>query len=333
MNELTSGGTLTAEENAFFETGGEAPIPADTGSDPAGGTTNDNGSGNPDGGTNSAEPGKTGGEPKNVPHAALHEERMRRKELSTKLQTVEQQLAEMRGKFSIIERLNAKPAGGEGEAPAGPPALEEDVFGHVKHVGETVEQIKKRLDDADAAAKAKTETDAAEHTFVSNYRNDAAAFETKTPDFKAAYNFLLATRAQELIAIGFDDPNAVAQAGGDEAAVHAARKALHDALMADERGIAELAFSKKKSPAETIYGLAKQRGYAPKAAGDGGKTKGAETLDNIERGQAAHKSLNDTGSGGGEDAMTAERLIAMPLAEFEAWSEKHPALARRLMGG
>jgi hypothetical protein len=31
--------------------------------------------------------------------------------------------------------------------------------------------------------------------------------------------------------------------------------------------------------------------------------------------------------------MTAERLLAMPMAEFEAWVEKNPAKARRIMGG
>jgi hypothetical protein len=46
----------------------------------------------------------------------------------------------------------------------------------------------------------------------------------------------------------------------------AAARAIHDALTADERGIAELAFAKKKSPAQTIYDLAQKRGYAKKGA-------------------------------------------------------------------
>ena len=170
------------------------------------------------------------------------------------------QIAELRGKFSVIERLNPK-AEGQTEQPTAPPTPEEDIFGNVKHVGETVQQIQKRLDDADAAAKAQTE----QTSFANNYRNDAARFEQKTPDFKAAYNHLLSSRASELIAIGYDDPKALAESGASQEEVHAAAKALHDALTADEFAIADLAFKKGKSPAEIIYGLAKQRGYAAAA--------------------------------------------------------------------
>ena len=115
----------------------------------------------------------------------------------------EKQLAEMRGKFAIIDRL--KLAGGEApaEAPAGPPAVEEDIFGAVKHVSETLAQMQKREADEKAAKEANEKAAAEQKTFVENYRKDAGEFESKTPDFKAAYNFLLNSRAAELKAIGY----------------------------------------------------------------------------------------------------------------------------------
>jgi hypothetical protein len=338
-------GGLTADEVAFFESGGESGLNTEAGSDNAGGaadTNNGDGSNAPDGGDNSADKGNKGGdktgEAKHVPLAALQEERTKRKALGDTVKSLETQLAEFRGKFSILERLGKQPAageGGEGDAPAGPPNPREDIFAAFDHVAGKLGDLEKQTTEEKAAAKAREEAETADRQFVSNYRNDAAQFEAKTPDFKPAYNFLLASRAQELIRIGYDDPNALAEAGADDAEVHAARKALHDALMADERGIAELAFSKKKSPAEIIYGLAQQRGYKKDGAKPGGdsKPKGDDVLDTIERGQAAHKSLSNTGGGSGEDAMTAERLISMPLAEFEAWTEKNPAAARRILGG
>lgn len=335
--DLAAGG-FTADEIAFFESNGESGLNTETeaGSEPAGGATE----------TDPPKPGadKGGEQDKggdkapqgHVPLAALHEERGKRKELGNTVKALEAQIAEFKGKFSILERLGKQPAAGEGSEgdTAGPPSAEDDIFGAVKHIGDQLAAVQKKATDDAAATKAKEEADAAERTFVTNYRADAAAFTEKNADFKDAYMFLLNTRAQELIAIGFDDPNVLAANHADPEDVHKARKALHDALTADERGIAELAFSKKKSPSEIIYGLAKQRGYAKKAAAGGdGKSKGEEALDAIERGQAANKSLSNTGGGSGEDAMTAERLIAMPIAEFEAWVEKNPAAAKRLMGG
>jgi hypothetical protein len=325
--------TLSTEEEAFFSSGGETGI-SDTGSDPAGGEGVDGG--NPGGETNPTDQdgkSKDGkGEPKHVPLSALQEERTKRKALGDTVKNLETQLAEMRGKFSILDRLNEKPGDQKTDAPAAPPSVEEDIFGAVKHVGETLAQMQKRLDDEKAANEKKTADEVAQQTFVNNYKADAAQFETKNPDYKQAYNFLLQTRASELIAIGYDDPMALQAAGAPIQEVQAAAKALHDALIADEKGIADLAFGKKKSPAQIIYDLAKQRGYkaAAKPADTG---KGAEKLDTIERGQQVNKSLTGAGGSDGGDQMTAERLLAMPLDEFEAWTAKNPAKAKRIMGG
>ena len=111
-------------------------------------------------------------------------------------------------------------------------------------------------------------------------------------------------------------------------------ESLHQALVADEFAIAEMAFARGKSPAEMIYALANQRGYKKADAAavpDAGAA--AEKLATIERGQAAHKSLSNTGGSSGDQDMTAQALIDMPADEFAAWCEKNPAKAKRLFGG
>jgi hypothetical protein len=65
---------------------------------------------------------------------------------------------------------------------------------------------------------------------------------------------------------------------------------LHNALIADELAIAQMAFQRGKSPAEMLYNLANQRGYKKEQAADA-KRAAAEKLEAIERGQAANKSL------------------------------------------
>lgn len=313
-NEI--GPSFSPEEDAFFSSGGESAIPADAGSDTAGGgdvATID---------TNKApaadKDGDKGGEKieKMVSLSALHEERQMRKERDADLRKAQTELAELRGKFSIIERLNLPGGENDPAAVVVPPTVDEDIFGAVKATGETVEQLKKRLDDADAATKAATERT----TFVTNYKADAAKFEATKPDYRRAYDFILNSRAAELKAIGYDTP-----------------EALHNALSADEFAIAEMAFAKGKSPAEMLYALALQRGYKTAPAegeakpGEGGTA--AERLETIAAGQAANKSLSDLGGEAPGGAMTAAQLIAMPMAEFEAWTEKNPAKAKKLMGG
>lgn len=308
---IDAGGTptLSAEEEAFFSSGGEKTIPAEGADAGAGG---EGGEGKPAGGE-----AKAGEAPKNdhVPLATFLEEKKARKELAGKLSEYEKQIAEFKGKFAIIDRLKL-PGEAAQAAPAGPPNPEEDIFGAVKHVGETVAQMQKRLDDQ-AKAMADAEKQAAEQkVFVDKYRADADAFEATNPDFKAAYNYLLNSRAAELKAIGYDTP-----------------QALHQALIADEMAIAQMAFERGKSPAEMLYNLANQRGYKKDAAADPGKGKAAEKLETIERGQAANKSLSNAAGSSGDPEMTAEALIAMPADEFEAWCNRNPAKAKRLFGG
>lgn len=310
----TSFGSLSPEENAYFETGGNSEIP---GGEKAAETETT---------TTQEEPAKVEPEKteaakteadkveKMVSLSALHEERGRRKAIEAKQRETETALAELRGKFSIVEKLNAPKVEPAVEAPT----VETDIFGVVKNQGETIAQLQARLKADDDQRQA----DGEHNSIVNAYRMDAAQFAAKNADFKAAYDYMLNSRAAELMAIGYDDP---AQ--------------LHAALQADEMAIAKVAFGNKKSAAEIIYNLAKQRGYAKpepvKEVVAEVKTTPTvtEKIDAINKGQAANKSLSNTGGSAGDGDVTGEMLLKMPMDEFEKWCEKNPAKAKRLMGG
>jgi hypothetical protein len=338
MNFDNSGGAFTPEETAYFESGGETELPADTGSDLAGGegggddVTNMGGEGDGSGG-NKPEGGKQPNDKdksnSTVPYSALHEERQKRKQLGGEVDQLKGQLSEMGGKLAVLLGLQKKPEG-EGDKPAGPPKPEDDIFGAVNDTNSRLAKLEKAREDDAAAAK----EDGERATFVSNYRADADAFTKDNADYKDAYNFLLNTRAVELIAIGYDDPAELKKNGADLETVQAAAKALHDALVADEFAIAQMAAGKKKSAASIIYNLAKQRGYKKADAKPGeGEGKGAAQLETIERGLNSNKSLNGAGGGADGDEMTAQRLINMSLSEFEKYAEANPDKVRELMGG
>jgi hypothetical protein len=287
------GAPLTADEQSYFESGGTTDIPM---SEPA---TDIDADGEPDAGAPDQQADAPRAE-KMVSLAALHEERSRRKDIDRQNRALQQEMAELRGKFSVIERLNA--------LPEKPLTVEEQIIGAVKNTSETVAQLQKRLEQREA----QEQTARQQHALVSAYRNDAAQFESQNPDFKAAYNHLLQSRAQELVALGYDNP-----------------QAIHDALLADEFAVAQSALMTQRSPAEIIYNLARQRGYAK---GSGGKGAAAR-LDTIERGQHANKSLSSTGGVSGDGDISAEALLKMPMDEFEAWCSKNPSKAKRIMGG
>ena len=80
--------------------------------------------------------------------SALHEERGRRKATESEKRALENQLAELRGKFSIIERLQPPAA----EAPA--PTIENDIFGVVRNTTESVAEIQRRLRAEDEQKRA-----------------------------------------------------------------------------------------------------------------------------------------------------------------------------------
>jgi hypothetical protein len=234
--------------------------------------------------------------------SALHEVGGRRKASEGEKRALENQLAELRGKFSMIERLQPP----QPEAPA--PTLENDLLGVVRNTTETVAEIQRRLKAEDDQRRAEGER----NHLMNAYRIDAANFEASTPDFKAAYSHLLNSRASELMAMGYQDP-----------------RQLHEALTSDEMSIARMALGNNKSAAEIIYQLAQQRGYRSTPA----KGNGAERIDAINRGQQANKSLANAGGNSGDAEVTGEMLLKMPMDEFEAWCTKHPAKAKRLMGG
>lgn len=295
----TIGTELTPSEAAYFESGGTTEV--ETSQEPGGGDD-----------TASAEAGQEQqrenerkAPPGYVDQKALDEERTRRKERDRENRQLSEQLAELRGKFSIIEKLQAGPQDSPQEL-----TPETDIFGFAKKTHETVDEIRKRLDAQELQNRQRAE----QSEIVGKYQVDAAKFAQANPDFGSAYNYLLTARANELVAMGYDNPTDI-----------------HNALVSDEMAIAQMALGRDKSPAQMIYELAQQRGYKKPQADKSGDA--AARLDTIERGQNANKSLSNTGGTSGDGDITAAMLLKMPNDEFEAWCEKHPAKAKKIFGG
>lgn len=293
---VAEGSVLSEAEAKYFESGGESELPVEN-------NGAESGEAKPEG----EQSEKTEQQPETkkdnlVPHQALHEQRERRKAAEKRARDLEIENAKFKERFSIVEKLY-----GDKAEPKGPPKPEEDIFGAFEHLSKGLETVNKQLADRDAATKHEAQI----NELVGHYRSDAAKFTTSNPDYMAAYSHLLQSRARELQALGYES--------GAE---------LDRALQNEEMSIAQMAFEKGKSPAQVIYDLAKERGY--KKADPKADTEAK--LDTIERGAGLNKSLSSASGASGDGEMTAERLLSMPNDEFEAWCEKNPAKARRLMG-
>lgn len=194
-------GTETVNEvseeqaNEFFESGGESLPEAEPEAKPE----------------VAAEPEKEEKkEEKYVPLAALHEERIRRKEMQSKIERMEQA-------FQQFVSNAKKP-----EAPA----FDEDPVQSLKHDTETIKQH--------LQSQAEYRLQVSEHQkLVSTYRAHANEFAKSAPDFNDAYKFISEQRQKEYVAAGYSEDEAHQFLIEDEMAI--VQKAFKDEVNAAER--------------------------------------------------------------------------------------------------
>jgi len=212
---------------------------------------------------------------KYVPHAALHEARMKEKEQKARAEAAEARIAEFEKRMKEFE--------------AKQPQEEPDYFTKTET---ELDQVKQVLGQFLGSQK-----EVAEHNaFMAKYNASAEAFKQDQPDFTDAYNFLTSSRKNEYLALGYTEEQA------------------SQALLADEKSIANRAYQIDKSPAEVLYSLAKQRGYTPKQA--------EKSVQEIEKSLKASKSLGASGSSAVTDGFDLEEISSLSDKEFEkAWAE------------
>ena len=237
------------------------------------------------------EPPKPDERPKFVPHAALHEERLKR-------QALEKELADLRaGRQQPTEEVPRS----ELVDP------ETDPIGALKQIREFQEQQRQQGIRHQA-----------EQEFTTRVQTHEADFAAATPDYADAITHLREARAAEIIAI--------AKATGTPLTQEQLGAQLrHEALQ-----LADTAFRTGKNPGELFYAVAQAKGYklkaaeAPKPATQASEpdTKQAtETIERLTRGQRAAKiSGGEPPDGGGE--VSLESLAKLQGAAFDAAFEK-----------
>jgi len=251
-------------------------------------------------------------EAKTVPLAALHESREIIKELRAEIEESNKKLARY---DKLDERLSAwekaqQQTTQKNEQEDFEREFEEDPISALRKKNE---QLQARIDAQEQAKQQQTEE---EKTLQSQQQEFATMIQTGADmvrqyaqdhkDYPQAFNYLIERRTEEMKAIGITDQKQITEELNKESI----------ALMANamKRGV---------NPGETVYNLAKARGYIPtqldKDVEDPVTTdKLDDELDRLEKGVNASQSLS--GGGGGKPAgttLTVDQIDAMSEEDFD----------------
>lgn len=279
-----------------------------------------------------AEPGEPGepaaepaadGRPRMVPHAALHEERLRRQATEKDLADArkERQTLEERTNL-LLQRMQPAAQPTQQQATAEIPDVATDPVGHIVAKMNQQQGVIEQLVQAYVGAAQQQQMAQAGATIQQRAQALEAEFRAATPEYDAGAAFLADARNRELIAAGWSDP--------------AERRTL---ISQEAFGLAQRAIQNNRNPAEVVLELAKIRGFAPAAAGGDGAgapaaANAGQRIANAAAGQRqAGTSLSNTRGGGAPAPMDAQRLVNMDAAEFTDFLDKaSPAQLRAALG-
>lgn len=283
--------------------------------------------------------------PRNSPfYAQWHREKNKRQQLQDELRTRDERLSQttseltdLREKWARIDermRLFREAAEPPPAAPPAPPDRESDPFGYMAWQDQRLNALEERLN----GTVAQTQEERAAAALTSAFRNDAASYAATNPSFwesapragDGAYHFLMRSRDAELKAAGYTDPNE-----------------RMNIIAADERDIVARAFHARQrnpgapSPSQVLYDLALSRGYQPRgtaapaqpaapangaangqarpAAPAGGAPSVTQQVEQIQRGQAASRSLSSAGGAPVRPGIDLTSISQMTDSEYASW--------------
>lgn len=228
-------------------------------------------------------------QPQMVPLAALHEARQRAAQAA--------QMAQL-----ATTRMNAMLAAqqGQGQQPPTMPDLAENPAAYIQ-------ALEQRLSQFETVRQEETQS----RQIESSLEQDELIFSQQVPDYDAASEYYVQSRARELLQ--FHTPQDAQQI-----------------LRQEAHAIATQSWQRGMSAAQAVYSLAQARGYAPGQQQQGqvvpfqpqgqqqqrGPTAQAQVRA-VQQGQQRSRSLSGGGGAPSTEVLNAEALLAMSDEEFE----------------
>ena len=277
-----------------------------------------------------------------IPYQRYRREQRRLRERltarDTELETIRNQLNESNTRFARLdERLRlfqeAAQASDEADQTAEVeqvPDANEDPIAAINYL---LKKANERTDEV-AQVRQRQDTSEAMNAMQSAYTADARQFVSQQPAFPEAYRWLITMRQNQLRAAGFTDENEIA-----------------NIINNDERDLVARAFTDRQNnpqaagPAQRLYNFAVASGFRPsqqptRQNGNGRQQTNqtrqqnrtgtrdtaqplefsvSDTVDAIERGRTASRSLSGTGGAPVRRGVNLDELITMSDEEYAHW--------------
>ncbi|MDO9381839.1 MAG: hypothetical protein Q7T86_03155 [Hyphomicrobiaceae bacterium] len=234
-----------------------------------------------------------------VPHSYAQRLKTERNETREKLNAISAELIRARERNAIFnEYAPQKPANEQVIEPRKPVDPTEDIFGAFTYLQEELKAAKEEIAKTSSETKAQFEARATNEY----YQQDLARFTQAKPDFEKALQHATMVQDKILQARGVADP--------------AKRQEM---IVGEIQDLIKDGYANKKSWAETVYTMAEAFGYQgaqpepPKPAVD---PNAAAEIERINKGKAASQTLRGSGSSGGVEQLTVERLVQMSDSDF-----------------
>ena len=237
---------------------------------------------------------------KQVPLAALHEERSRRRELDQQLQAVREQNARMEERFRAFqERLQEQQRAAAPQAPNEPTvSYEDDPAEYLRQQNSILERRVQDLQGARSTSEQERQAQVAMQQFSEQLSMDEQRFVQQQQDYYDAVEFLKQSRYQELQSIGVSPPE------------------IQRAIINDTVYLAQQAARAGKTPPQAFYDMAVARGYAKAAKAQPTAAASSNRVQQVAQGQRAAAGMGASGGDSGGDLSLA-KLENMSDDEFE----------------
>lgn len=328
--DLYSGDEMSPSERAYFESRGTTPLEVEGGDQPEQKTQPTPPTyGDPDDGSDeietedieyddqgNARSKETG---RFVPKSAYLRVKSEKTETEKRLSQIATQLIRERERAAVFQEIAGK-SRQEPDAPVAQEEVEpdpsEDIFAFVAYQKKQIEALRRQIGQVDQTFRQNHEAVQIKDAALA----DLQTFVSREPQFMAAYEHLMRQRHSELEALGYSD------------------ETQRDELIRQEaKSIVESAIKNRRSAGETLFKLAKARGFTG-APAEPPKID-TSNIDRINAGQKAAASLRSAGGAAGTgEALTAQTLAQMDDDSYgqarKAYISKHGRSAwNKLIGG
>lgn len=232
--------------------------------------------------------------PSTVPHAALHEERVKRQAADEQVAELRQQNQRLMDRFDqLLSRFDQHQKQEEQV-----PDKDQDPIGYMEYLQKELTALKQ----VQQQTQQQTQQQQQMQAIWNEGNRQAAEFRSQTPDYDDAFQYLYQKRGEELIAMGLPKEQ-VAQTLQQEA----------------WQGM-QYALANKINPGAMVYQMATARGY----------TKQERVSPEVA--QRANRSMSGAGkeSSGGLDM---NDIVSMSDEEYEKWLDKNGDVGLAKMHG